>query len=156
MLNKFKITDKDYIIRMSVILLAALTPYICILGYGYLASLSLYWQTDIQPLFIIANVTTSYYLYSISKWKLSALMLLLLTAFSIDLYPLIHNILAGGFFILTIIPLLKSKHFRWTLWLYVSAIFFFFWSMLFAEIVAITALCTYHALVLRRIHRLTY
>ena len=84
----------EYRMKISVIILAAITPILCMLIHGYEPSLSTYWKTDLQPLFIIANASTSYYLYSVKKWKMSAFLLLMLTAFSVELYREVHDILA--------------------------------------------------------------
>ena len=89
---RFKIKEKDYVIRMAVILSALLAPYFCIFFAGFQQSLSAYWNTDMQPVFIFANAATSYYLFSIPNWRTSALCLLLVTAFSVDAYELTHNI----------------------------------------------------------------
>jgi hypothetical protein len=135
---------------MAVIALAVISPFICLSLYGYLPSISSYWRTGLQPLFIIANATTSYYLYSVKRWRIPALFLLLLTSFSVELYPTFHNILAVGFFISNIIPLLKTNRFKWTIYPYASSLLILPFSMTFAEIIAIISLCIYHALILKR------
>jgi len=136
------------LLRIVVILLAAISPFICLLYYGYLPSLSGYWDTNLQPLFIIANAATSYYLYSIKDWKISAFMLLLLTSFSLTLFPQVHNILAICFFIVNVYPLVKTNHFKWCIWPYLASLSVLPWSMTIAEIIAIDTLCVYHMLVL--------
>lgn len=155
MKTKLKFSAKEYAIRMAVIFFAALAPYICLFSYGYLNSLSQYWNTELQPVFVFANALTSYYLYTMDNWKWSALCLLLLTAFSVEMYPDLHNFLAVAFFIITIVPLWKANHFKWTFWVYLSSLIVLPWSMLFAEIIAINALCLYHGLLLRKAQRLT-
>jgi len=150
---KFKINSKEYFIRMLVVILAAVSPLVLLITHGYLPSLSSYWRTEWQPLFIITNAVTSYYLYSIKNWKISALTLLLLTAFSVELFPITHNILAGVFFIVNIYPFWATKHYRYLLWFYLSSLVALTFSMFIAEIIAIETMCIYHGLMLRRIYK---
>jgi len=138
----------QYLLRIAVIILAAVSPFICLMYYGYLPSISSYWNTDLQPLFIIANAATSYYLYSIRDWKMSALMLLLLTSFSLTLFPAVHNILAITFFIVNVYPLVKTNHFKWCIWPYLASLVVLPFSMTVSEIIAIDSLCVYHMLLL--------
>ena len=154
-MNHIKLGKYQYLLRMVVIILAAVSPFICLIYYGYLPSISSYWNTDLQPLFIIANAATSYYLYSIRDWKLSALLLLLLTSFSITLFPTIHNILAVVFFITNLYPLIKTNHFKWCIWLYLSSLIILPFSMTISEIIAIDTLCVYHMLLLIKAARLS-
>lgn len=146
----------DFMSRILVVFLAVLAPLICIGVYGELDSVSAYWRTDLQPLFIITNAATSFYFYSNKNkmWRFSALMLLLLTAFSVELYGTFHNIIAVLFFISNLYPLYKSNHFKWVLWIYLSSLVIFAFSMLYAEIVAIDALCIFHVLKLIRLQML--
>jgi hypothetical protein len=144
----------EYNSRVAAILLAAISPFICLIAYGYLPSLSSYWNTDLQPLFIIANAITSYYLYSIKPWRMPALMLLFLTAFSVELFPMVHNALAVGFFIMNLYPLYNTNHFKWCIYIYLLSLLVLPWSMTFAEIISIGALCIYHYLLLRKVYKL--
>mgnify|MGYP003630986253 FL=1 len=148
-----KLTKTNYQIRLGVLVLASLSPIICLL-YEYKPSLSSYWNSEMQPLFIIANVFTSYYLYQIKNWKPSALMLLLLTAFSVNLYPSIHNSLAILFFVVTLYPLKMTNHYKWVGWIYVSSMAVLPFSMLGAEIIAIWSLCLHQGLMLRKLNKL--
>jgi hypothetical protein len=149
---KIPINLYEYYIRIAVIIFAAITPFLCILSHGYLPSLSSYWKTDLQPLFIIANAATSYYLYSVKIWRPSALLLLLLTAFSVELFPLTHNFLAVIFFFMNIYPLYKRRFFKWTIWIYFSSLLVLPFSMIFAEIIAINAICLHHLLLLNKVY----
>lgn len=144
-----------YRIRLLVILFAAVVPAVLIIMYGWLPSLSSYWNTAAQPLFIISNAATSYYLFFESQWKRSALALMLLTAFSVEYWPAIHNILAVCFFLLTLIPLYQSKRFRWVICTYIASGLGLFHSLLLAEIIGILNLCLYNILVLHMMYQLT-
>ena len=139
--------------RLGVLVLASLSPIICLL-YEYRPSLSSYWNTGMQPLFIIANVLTSYYLYQIKNWRPSSLMLLLLTAFSINLYPTLHNGLAILFFIVTLYPLRMTNHYKWVGWIYLFSMVILPFNMLGAEIIAIWSLCLHQGLMLRKLNKL--
>lgn len=157
MKNFPQLENKDYLIRISVIALAAIAPFICIFSQGIQISISTYWKTDLQPLFIVANALTSYYLYSVKNWKLSAVMLLLLTAFSVDLYGALHDTLAITFFLVNLYPLFVSHHYRWIIIPYLTSLpVLIFFGMLWAEIVAIWSLCLYHGIALTKFYQFTY
>lgn len=149
-----RITDNDLLLRVGVIALAAVTPFICILTQGSAHSLSYYWKTDLQPLFIFTNILTAYYFLNINNWRFSALLLLLLTAFSVDLYGTLHDILATMFFLANVRPLYLNHHYRWVILLYLMALPILHISMLWSEIVAIESLCLHQGLMLRKLHKL--
>jgi hypothetical protein len=146
------ITRFDYLLRVCVVVFAALSPFICLFFHGYEKSISSYWNTEMQPLFIIANSLTAYYLIGIPKWRLSACLLLLTTAFSIEYYPMVHNIVAVGFFITSMYPLYKANNFTFCRWLYMIALPLVPFSLLYAEMVAILVICTFHLLVLNKVY----
>lgn len=148
------ISQSGYYLRMAVIALALITPIIFLLTEGYLPSLSSYWRTPIQPLFIIANASTSYYFFgSHNRWRIPAVFLLLLTAFSIDSYPIVHNIIAILFFISCLIPLHKTKHYKNFFWAYVCSVLFMPISITLGESLAISVLCIFHALMVHKIYK---
>lgn len=148
------ITKFDYLLRVCVVLFAAFSPFFCLLFSGYEKSLSQYWVTEMQPVFIIANSLTAYYLIGIPKWKLSACLLLLVTAFSIEYYPEIHNIVAIMFFIVCIYPLHIANNYKFCKWIYLLAIPIVPFSLLFAEIIAIIAICMFHLLTLNKLYNI--
>lgn len=150
-----RIGNLEYLLKMTAAILAMSTPIICLLCYGYLNSISQYWNTEMQPLFIFSNVLTAYYFFSTSNWKLSSVLLILLTAFSIEWYPSLHNILAVSFFISNLIPLYKSKRFKYCMWIYLASIIILPFSLFFSEAIAICALCTFHIHSLNKMYRLT-
>jgi len=144
----------EYSARMLVIFFAFITPFVFLLSQGYLPSISSYWSTPLQPLFIIANATTSYYFFaSHSSWRIPATLLLFLTAFSVDSYPMVHNVLAVIFFISCLIPLYTTKHYKNFFWVYVISVFFMPFSITIGETLSISSLCVYHALILNKIYR---
>lgn len=149
------ISKEEYSARMLVIFFAFITPFIFFITQGYLPSISSYWSTPLQPLFIIANATTSYYFFvSHSSWRIPAAFLLFLTAFSVDSYLMVHNVLAVMFFISCLIPLYITKHYKIFFWIYVVSVFFMPFSITIGESLSISSLCVYHALILTRIYRL--
>lgn len=148
------ISRAEYILRMGVIILAILTPFIFLTTQGYLPSISSYWRTPLQPLFIIANAATSYYLFGAhNTWKIPAAFLLLLTAFSIDSYATVHNIVAVLFFVSCLIPFYYTHHYKEFFWIYLSSVIFMPLSMTLGETLAISVLCIYHALLLHKVYR---
>ena len=139
------ISKIEYVVKSATILLAVMYPFFCLFYHGYLSSLSQYWNTDMQPLFIFSNVLTSYYLFTLKNWKTSAILLSLVTAFSLRYYPNAHNILAGMFFIANLWPLYKAAfRFRYYKWIYLCSLPLLGYSMLFSEMLAISAICGFH------------
>jgi hypothetical protein len=135
----------DLLLRIVVILVSLLHPFILLLTYGELPSMSSYWETPLQPLFIFTNASTSYFLFGLKDWKFSSIFLLLLTAFSVSLYPQLHNIFAILFFICCLYPLIMSKRFRYYSIIYsLSIIVGIFFGILWLEIYAVLVLTAYH------------
>jgi hypothetical protein len=135
----------DLLIRIIVILISLFHPFILLLSYGELPSMSSYWETPLQPLFIFVNAATSYFLFSINNWKIPSLFLLLLTAFSVSLFPQIHNIFAILFFVTCLYPLIKTKRFKYYPLLYsLSIIVGLLWGILWLEIYSVLILTIYH------------
>lgn len=150
-----KISEVDYYIRMMVMVLATLSPLIFLVTQGYKPSLSSYWKTDIQPMFIIINATTSYYLYGITRWKPAAILLLLLTSFSVQDYATAHNILAVLFFLACLYPLHQNNHYnRLYFYLYLGTLPLMLVNLLLAESIAIIILCLYHGKILSRLYKI--
>jgi hypothetical protein len=56
----------DVLIRLLVIFLAMVQPIVILLVCGEIISFSASWQTELQPLYIITNAATSYFLYSVT------------------------------------------------------------------------------------------
>jgi hypothetical protein len=150
------IDTKEYFTRLLVVIFAAVSPFICVASLGVDVSLSAYWNTDLQPLFIIANFSTAYYLLGIKNWEFSAILLMGLTSFSVNLYGDLHNTLAVVFFMANLYPLYKTNHYKWVIFMYLSSLpVLFFLGMLWGEIVAIEALCLHQGLRLRKLYILT-
>jgi hypothetical protein len=138
------ITTKDFILRLSVVIIAAISPFIYILSVGELPSISSYWESSMQPMFIFVNASTSYFLFSLNKWKISAIFLLLLTAFSFEMYFVAHHVFAIAFFLFNLYPIILNKKTRWLIFPYLASGIFIFYSILYAEIFAIVVLCYLH------------
>jgi hypothetical protein len=149
-----RIDNKEFIIRLSVILFAVIAPFIMLLSEGYKPSISSYWMTDIQPLFIIANASTSFYLINFKSWKISGYLLMGVTAFSVEYYPMTHNILAILFFVASLLPICRSNHFKFTMWIYLSSLILLPFSLFWFEVIAIIAICTFHMLSLIKYYKI--
>jgi len=133
------------ILKWVTIATTILSPFIMIAWIGEMQSISAYWNTLAQPLFIFTNATTSYFLFTIHHWKLPAVLLLLVTAFSVTMYPILHNIFAVSFFIICFWSMWQLHRFRWYLILYILAGALTIYKLLYGEILAITIICIYHA-----------
>ena len=139
----------DFYIKLFVIILSIIQPFLLMSICGELWSLSSYWRTPLQPMFIIINAATSYFFFSTDKWLIPSIFLLLLTAFSLDLYPTTHNVFAGLFFLSCSYPLLTLKRFQFFGILYFMSIFVLLYSgMLWFEIYCVLILGSYHLTIL--------
>ena len=131
-------------VKLFVILLAAFSPFIYMLTCGEQISISSYWETQMQPMFIFVNASTSYFLFSIRNWWTPAFLLMLLTAFSVTQFYWTHNIFAILFFVFSGVSIIKSK-IKWYIFPYLcAAIPLIFNSILWAEIVGILVICSFH------------
>jgi len=140
MISKFEIGK-----RLFTTIIALLQPFIIYFVCGDLISISQSWNTPLQPLFIFTNALVSYFFFDIHNWRIPAILLLLLTVFSVKDYFMLHNILAISFFIFSAIPLWSIKKFRIYLPIYLlSLIFLFFDGFYWMETWAIITLCFYH------------
>ena len=132
----------DHCIKIILILISVMYPFILLSVEGELKSLSQYWNTPLQPLFIVANIMTAYIFLSIENWKISSFLLVLVTAFSTKLYPNTHNVLAVLFFVSCLYPLFKSKRLKFYGYLYLaSPIVGLLFGLLYFEIYNILILC---------------
>ena len=135
----------EYILKTVVILISLLYPFVLLSVEGELNSISQYWDTSLQPVFILGNVMTAYFFFSMDDWKIPSFFLVLVTAFSVKLYPTIHNIVAVLFFISCLIPLFRSKRFKFYGYLYLLSPFIgLIGGLLYLEIYSIIVLCSYH------------
>jgi hypothetical protein len=149
-----KLSRSEYWLKLFAILLASLTPVVCYMVFGYLPSFSAYWKTDAQPAFIISNVTTAYFLLGIAGWRLPAIFLILLTAFSTDRFCFFHDILAILFFISTFISIFKTDRYAFLLFFYIIGLILLPFSLLYAEFIFINIICVYHLIVLHRLKQI--
>ena len=136
---------KDYVLRILVIILAFIFPFICIAHEGTLESISQYWNTPLKPLLITSNAAIAYFLFSLDKWKFSSILLLLLTSFSVADYPILHNIFAYGFFIVCMHPLYINNRLKLYLVPYSCSLFLAPFGFLYVEIICVSTLCVFHA-----------
>lgn len=131
--------------KWITVAVAILSPFIMIAWIGEMQSISAYWNTMAQPLFIFTNAVTSYFLFTTHHWKIPAILLLLVTAFSVAMYPVAHNIFAVLFFITCFWSMWQLHRFRWYLILYILSGALTISHLLYGEVFAITIICIYHA-----------
>jgi hypothetical protein len=134
----------DIFERLVASVLAVLQPFIIYFCYGDMHSISQVWGTTLQPMFIIVNALVSFFFFKLEKWKIPALLLLLLTAFPVTNYFILHNIIAVSFFIFSGISLWSIKRFRLYILVYLVSCLFLFDGLFWAETWAIITLVFYH------------
>jgi len=123
---------------------AVLQPFIIYILYGDNFAISNSWITPLQPLFIITNALVSFFFYKLDKWKIPAILLLLLTAFSVENHFVLHNTLSVLFFVFSGISLLSLKKFRYYFLIFIMSFLFLFYGIFWVETWAIITLGIYH------------
>jgi hypothetical protein len=68
---------KEFLIKLSVITVSFIYQFVLLSVEGELGSISQYWNTSLQPLFIAANVMTAYFFFSLDDWKIPSYFLVL-------------------------------------------------------------------------------
>ncbi len=139
---------KDVLYRTTAILTGVILPIVMILFYPDMKSLSAFWETPFVSLFIIMNVVTAVFFFTLDNWRLPAILLVAVTAFPVTFFGHLHNILAISFFVSAGYAVLMSKRFSWLSIFFVFAIILSVRSLLWAEILAIDIISFYHGLVL--------
>jgi len=139
MISRFDIFE-----RLFTTILAVVLPFIIYFTYPELKTISQSWITPLQPMFIITNALVSFFFFKLPKWRIPALLLLLLTAFPVCDYFVLHNIFAILFFIFSGISLLSLKKFRFYILIYIMSLFFITSGLFWVETWAIITLCLYH------------
>lgn len=132
-------------LKLAVIILCILQPLIIIATFGLeFKSFSKVYGTSLEPLFVVTNATTSFFFFSLQRWRLTAVLLLFLTAFSTGVYPMAHNIISVLFFISCACALLEYQRRRIYFYLYCSSVLFFSFGIFWFEFFATWVLCLYH------------
>lgn len=148
-----KKTDRtNFTIKIVVIILSFISPLIMFFTYGEMSSISSYWGSPLQPLFILSNALTTYVFMDLPKWKLSGILLFMLTIFSVEYYPSLHNVFAISFFVVNIYPIYKLKRYRLFLIPYLLSCVFLF-NLFWFEVFAIGVLCSYHLTLLLKVRK---
>ena len=134
----------DIFERLFTSILGLMQPFIIYFLYGDIHAISRAWDTPLQPMFIIVNALVSFFFFKIPKWRIPALLLLLLTSFSVADHFVLHNIFAILFFIFSGVSLWTLKKFRYYLAIYVLSSLFLFHGLFWAETWGIITLVVYH------------
>jgi len=147
-----KTNSVNFLVKFAIIILSFISPLIMLIIYGKMGSISSYWESPLQPLFILSNALTTYVFMDLPKWKLSGVLLFLLTIFSVEYYPSLHNVFAISFFIVNLYPMYKLKRYRVFIIPYLLSCVLLpdlFWC----EVFAITVLCAYHLTLLLKVRK---
>lgn len=137
-----------YYWRLLTILTCCLYPLLCVLCVGYEKSLSQYFNTSMQPLYLLCNIATVYYFIQLKDWRIPGVLLLFLTIFSVDLYGGLHNLFAVLFFMSVLSALNNSKRYKYIKYLFIVGLFACIFSLLVGEIICILVITIHHYLFL--------
>lgn len=146
MLRKFLLLN-EFHVKIFAVFFAMITPFIMITSGNILGSISRYWDTPYQPLFIMSNIICSYFFFSLKNWKIPSLFLILVTSFNHYEFNLLHNIFAVSFYFACLYSLFKNKRFIIYRFLFILSIPIYLYSIILGEIISIIILCSYHLMV---------
>jgi hypothetical protein len=138
-------TNRDYLIRIFVIILALSFPIFCLFQGELRESLSKYFNSSLQPYYLLTNILTAYLLYSLDEWKCPAVFLLLLVVFPVDSHKMIHNVFAYAFFISCFKPIFNHNRLKLYFIPYLLSLIILPKSFIFTEIICILTLCLFHS-----------
>tara|TARA_R110001592_G_scaffold32535_2_gene113833 strand:+ start:146 stop:628 length:483 start_codon:yes stop_codon:yes gene_type:complete len=139
---------KEFYVKLTAIGLAVISPFIMIINNGIMGSLSQYWGTPFQPLFITSNIICSYFFFSLKKWKIPSFFLMLLTGFNCYQYQTPHNVFALCFYFACLYSLFLNKRFHIFKILFILSVFLYPYSILLGEVTSIVILCSFHLKIL--------
>ncbi len=137
-----------YYWRLSTIVGCCLYPILCVLIDGYEISLSKYFHTSVQPLYLLCNIATVYYFLQLKDWSIPGVLLLFLTIFSVDKYMMLHNIFAVAFFLSVFYALTRSKRYTYLKYIFMIGLVCCAYSLLLGEIICIFTASLHHYLFL--------
>ena len=139
---------KEFHVKILAIFFALITPFIMVTSGDTLGSISQYWSTQYQPLFIVSNIICSYFFFSLKNWKIPSIFLVLVTAFNHYQFNFFHNIFAVGFYFACLYSLFQNKRFIIYRILFILTVPLYFYSIIIGEITSIIILCAHHLRVL--------
>ncbi len=132
--------------RLLTIVSCCLYPLLCLAINGYEVSLSKYFDTSTQPIYLLCNIATVYYFLQLKEWSIPGVLLLFVTVFSVSEYPITHNAFAVLFFVTMLIALLQSKRFKYIRYIFILGLLSCLYSLLIGEIICIFAVSFHHYL----------
>jgi hypothetical protein len=128
-----------------------------IIALYYKITLSLLVSTSWEALFITMCALTSLSLFNIERWRLPAILILLVAAFPTPKYEIAHYVFAITFFLISYIKILTAKRYNWwalTLIFGIGILLqdkFSYQSLLYFEAIAVPTIIGHHTCYL--IHR---
>ena len=147
--------DNQTKLKILVIIIAFIQPIIILSVLGCVGSISMSCGSVLQPLFLFTNVATSFYFFQVERWKIPALLLFLLTIFSVNIYPISHNIIAICFFVSCIFGMTRGNYYKLFIAVYLLSLpIYYLTNFFWAEFFAVSILCTYHTRLLIIVNRI--
>lgn len=123
---------------------------------GPQSSISMYFSTPAQFLFLLFNAGTSFYFVNTKNWVISGVLLLLLSCFSVQYFTWIHNIFAILFFVSSLVSILRSKRYKILSFGLILSALGLFHSIFLAEYFAVVFISLFHILILKDLFKYQY
>jgi hypothetical protein len=99
---------QEYLVDAASMLLGLITTFLALYLQTPLSNLA---STSYEYLYIMMAASTSLSLFHIPKWRLPAILILLLAAFPVDKYLLFHYLWAILFFVTAYYKIFQAKRF---------------------------------------------
>ena len=147
---------QDLILKFSLVVLGLIYPLIMLLWVGPQPSISAYFETPAQVLFLLVNAGTSFYFVNTKGWVIPGVLLLFLSCFSLEYYVLLHNICAISFFSISTVTIARSKRYSYLFIPILLSGLGLLHSIFLAEYLSIIFLCLYHGLILYDIYKIKF
>ena len=143
-----------HLLKFLLVLIGMITPGIMLFWIGPKTSISEYFESPAQFLFLLVNAGTAYYFVNTNKWLYPGIFLMLLSCFSVEYYPEVHNITAILFFMTSISSIIRSNRYKFIGYIILSITPILYYSLFWYEYLTIFLICIFHGLILQDISKL--
>ncbi len=146
----------QFILKFGLAALGMIYPLVMWWWIGPQSSISMYFLTQAQFLFLLFNAGTSFYFTNTKNWVIPGVLLLLLSCFSVQYFTWIHNIFAILFFVFSLISIFRSKRYKIMGLGVILSLFGLFHSVFLTEYIAVVFISIFHILILRDLFKYQY
>ena len=138
---KWESKHEEFLVDAGACLLTLVTTVIAVIKGVTLSTLA---GTPLEPFLISTAATTSLSLFASRSWRVPAILILFLAAFSVHLYPVTHNVIAGAFYLTSFYLILTDKRLNFYALGIAASIISSTFGLLWFEVTANLAVIGFH------------